>query len=438
MPHRFSTRRFSNLLSGNLLFSNLLVAATLLAIASPNAKASAKSQDFQVFSTPATSAIQPLFLPLPGLDSNRWPDGIIEWWYNPQGQTISTASAIAAIEKATRPWEGVAGVNFIYMGETAQALSGENDDKLVVGWLDGTTFNRQIGDFSAYTYIWWNGQYIEDGEISINGGDEDMQDMNILQGIMTHEFGHVLGLDHSDDTRSIMFARPYHSGEYQKFLRSDDRLAASTLYPQPCLASHSAEVDSALNISIPVIRWNDNYLSATLEHTGNGLVFSLAGYAYISDSANCHAEGLLQDDLSLYLPAVSIDGEKLAADLNYLGDGFFEVSDYQWLTQIGSEQAASDSRFGAIARGSSGNWGYAYNYRSQSGANDAALEFCGPLCSIIVEAEDECLALASGSGNSYGWARYATTDQASARALEECNQRSDSACTLTVAFCANQ
>lgn len=71
--------------------------------------------DFQVIDTSRQTYSS--YLTLPNLGSNRWPSGTIEWWYNPTGQLLPTALALAAIEKATNTWEGVAGVNFIYMGK---------------------------------------------------------------------------------------------------------------------------------------------------------------------------------------------------------------------------------------------------------------------------------------------------------------------------------
>ena len=42
-----------------------------------------------------------------------------------------------------------------------------------------------------------------------------------LDGLLTHELGHAIGLAHSDVATAIMFANPYHSYQYNETLKSD-------------------------------------------------------------------------------------------------------------------------------------------------------------------------------------------------------------------------
>jgi hypothetical protein len=398
--------------------------------------------DFQVIDTSRQTYSS--YLTLPNLGSNRWPSGTIEWWYNPTGQLLPTALALAAIEKATNTWEGVAGVNFIYMGETSQAQNIPTADRLVIGWLDGNTFESRFGGYSAHTYIWWNGVKIYNGEVSFNAGDTGMQDLDDFQGVMTHELGHVLGLDHSDNSGAIMYSSPYHSGEYQKYLRYDDIQAASTLYPDDCIVTNSTTADASLRLDIPVIRFGDQILEATLNFTGSGLQFSIADYSVIAAATawptSCNIDSTLSPELALHLPVVNIGNDKLLADLSYIGDGLFEVQDYQWLTQVDAESPPQEeAKFGSIAYGTSGNWGYSFNYPSQTEANESALAYCGSGCSVIAEAANTCLALATGSGTSYGVGRdNDTASGAATLAVQECNSLSAGSCSVVASFCANQ
>ncbi|GAB6042162.1 matrixin family metalloprotease [Endothiovibrio diazotrophicus] len=166
-----------------------------------------------------------------GLGNSRWPDNSVPWYYNPAGAPLAENDALAAIQAATATWTAAGGVTFRYMGTTDQALSNGADDKLVIGWLDATTFTNRFGDYSGYASIWWSGGSIIDGEMSLNAGGYGMDDPYPLQGLVTHEMGHLLGIDHSDVAESVMFANPYNSAEYMRTLRTDDLDALALLYP---------------------------------------------------------------------------------------------------------------------------------------------------------------------------------------------------------------
>lgn len=165
------------------------------------------------------------------LGNARWADNIVPWYYNPSGAPLSESDALGAIQAAAATWAAAGEVTFQYMGTTDQALSGASDDKLVIGWVDGPTFTSQYGDYSGFASIWWSATTIIDGEMILNAGGDGMDDPNLLQGLITHEIGHLLGIDHSDVQESVMFANPYNSAEFMRTLRTDDLAALALLYP---------------------------------------------------------------------------------------------------------------------------------------------------------------------------------------------------------------
>lgn len=165
-----------------------------------------------------------------GLNHRKWLNNTVEWWYNPANQPFTTEQAVQAITHASEAWQHISGVHFAYKGLTTQNLSNTADGKLVIGWLDATTFTKRFGKYSGYSAIWWL-DTIVDGEVSLNLGDPRMTSLvNNFQAIMTHELGHTIGLDHSNDAGSIM-SLPYHTYDYQMTLRTDDVNAARNLYP---------------------------------------------------------------------------------------------------------------------------------------------------------------------------------------------------------------
>jgi hypothetical protein len=54
-----------------------------------------------------------------------------------------------------------------------------------------------------------------------------------LQGVLTHELGHLLGLGHSDDAHATMFATTAPGELTQRDPNDDDRAGVAWLYPPP-------------------------------------------------------------------------------------------------------------------------------------------------------------------------------------------------------------
>lgn len=162
----------------------------------------------------------------------RWPTGLIRWQYNPSGQpaNLSSAQILASIQAAMSNWNLGCGVRFEYLGTTSAGVVNK-DGKSVIGWGDAK-------GFSGYTNFWWDGnQQISEGDIVLNAAS--LTDGSSLQAIVTHELGHLLGLTHSDQPRSIMFANPYHTGAYQTLPKGDDYAACALLYGSAGVASYS-------------------------------------------------------------------------------------------------------------------------------------------------------------------------------------------------------
>lgn len=152
----------------------------------------------------------------------RWPNKIMPWYYNPSGQpaAVGEAEAVSILQRAAGKWRNGCQVELRYMGTTS-AITYVEDGVNVVGWQSGFLASGETG-------LNWNGQLITEADIRLNV--EDITDMNTLEAIAVHEFGHALGLDHSDQPDSVMFANPYHPIDFQLAPRGDDLNACAALY----------------------------------------------------------------------------------------------------------------------------------------------------------------------------------------------------------------
>lgn len=205
-----------------------------------------------------------------GSSFQSWAGGQINWYYNPQNQptNLSTTEVVAAIQRAATRWSGMCRVTFNYLGLTSTLpnLDGPAstvDQVNVFGWglLEGDN-----APYSAVTKSWWIGSSYIDADIVMNTAQ--FWTLAELEGIMTHEIGHALGLSHSDVPASVMYASPYHSTSYMITLRGDDANGCAVLYG----TATTAESNRAFNWAEAVYA---QYLSPSAAVSG-----TLEGYYY--------------------------------------------------------------------------------------------------------------------------------------------------------------
>ena len=75
-----------------------------------------------------------------------------------------------------------------------------------------------------------------DADIEVNGGNNtwttgDAAVSVDVQNVLTHEVGHVVGLDHSDQVNAVMYARASAGETNKRHLTADDLAGACYLYP---------------------------------------------------------------------------------------------------------------------------------------------------------------------------------------------------------------
>jgi hypothetical protein len=164
-----------------------------------------------------------------------WPGGRIVWYYNPAGQPpdLGTDEIVAAVSAAFAGWGRVCQVEGTYGGLTTVPVDPVPATLYVIGWTDfgspdfsAKGVRRSGGGSSSYAPL-------TGGGVQLNTRRTDFRarlDSGSFVGLMHHEIGHTLGLAHSDDPVSIMFANPYNTGTYQETLQGDDVGACADLY----------------------------------------------------------------------------------------------------------------------------------------------------------------------------------------------------------------
>lgn len=160
----------------------------------------------------------------------RWKPNTVNWYYNPTGAPASIAStALDTIKESFGYWSSVCNINFVYMGTTTKGATSQTGDSTnVVAWGDaggatGITYSRMKGNVAP----------IAISESDVNFNIAQVRDSTTLRAVANHEFGHLLGLAHSDVSASIMFANPYHDVQYLLMLRPDDISGCVDVYGAP-------------------------------------------------------------------------------------------------------------------------------------------------------------------------------------------------------------
>ena len=271
----------------------------------------------------------------------RW-KGPVRWKYNhanaPGPLAADKPAIIAQIAKAFEKWSSLCGVTYAYDGETTVSpakVAGDTeagplpDGVSVVGWgpLDSA--------LGGWAYAW----YRQDGdervlvEADVTLSVTSIATMSDLDRLTTHEWGHVLGLDHSNTESAIMAGPP--STHYNALVspQPDDIRGCRCAYglppgmSAPYVCSLPPKVDfgsAAIGATAPVQR-------VTFTNSGNAPL-SIQSSA-VNDARFRHVDGCTPG--TVVMPAGSCTLEvsvtpdaqgDLAAQLAlFTNDGFYEL-----------------------------------------------------------------------------------------------------------------
>ncbi len=272
----------------------------------------------------------------------RWM-GPLRWRYNHTGAppplTGDKAGVIAQLQKSFDQWTSQCAVTYSYDGETTTSPNKivndpENgplpDGVSVVGWgpLDAT--------FGGWTYAWYaqegNKREIFDADITLSS--TNINSLPELNRLVTHEWGHALGLDHSNTESAIMAGPPATYYNALAVPQPDDVRGCRCLYglPPGMSAPYACAVPPKVDFGNAAVGEPSSAQSVTFMNSGNApleiqwLEFTDAQFQHV-DGCGSGTVVLPGASCSLGMQVTpDATGEISARIALFTNDGFYELS----------------------------------------------------------------------------------------------------------------
>ena len=157
---------------------------------------------------------------------------------------VADDTDIDAIRGSLETWNSVecSAFTFIWGGLTNMAWAGYSSHgenaNIVIFREDDWPYDQRPVAFTSVTYN-PNTGVILDADIEMNaedysfttGGPDKLPGDIDIQNTMTHEAGHIFGLEHSDDIKATMYASSIFGETLKRTLEEDDEEGICTIYP---------------------------------------------------------------------------------------------------------------------------------------------------------------------------------------------------------------
>lgn len=263
------------------------------------------------------------------LSGKKWASSPITYYVNPANpQGLSASSVIAAIQQGAGAWstQSRANVALSYGGTT-------NVSTVQYDGLNIVTFRAGSGPF-AYTTYWFDGSNrLLDADMAIytdtatwyTGTSGCSGNGAYIEDVTTHEFGHVLGLDHSSVGTATMYPSANYCATTLRDLDPDDISGVEALYPPvgnpPAAPSNLTGATSASSPTTTAnLGWVNNATNATgyrVQRSLDGVNFSQI--AQLGSSATSYVDGSLSPGTVYYFRVYAYNSAGSSAYSNVAG-----------------------------------------------------------------------------------------------------------------------
>ena len=204
----------------------------------------------------------------------KWP-GTLSWYYNHAGAPAQFTNAkdavIQQIIAQSAKWTAVCGVDIAYAGETAavpQTLAGGPDGVSVVGWK-----HPDMG-ISGATYVWY--QSYSPNNLTLVESDMMLDPAYVttfaqMTSTVSHEWGHAIGLGHSNVEGALMSGPPDTAYTNGTDLTADDVHGCRCLYG-PAAGQQAGNVCSlpeVINFGTLPVGQTSSESQVTVTNSGN-------------------------------------------------------------------------------------------------------------------------------------------------------------------------
>lgn len=164
----------------------------------------------------------------------KWAQSPVPYYINPANMDLPTAAIEPAIRAGADAWrlQSGASFSFAFAGYSTQTTTTNDSINLIV------FRNASSGSAIATTYTWFSGTRLIDADMvfwdagfQFFTGTSGCSNGFYIEDVATHEFGHALGLGHSDVTGATMYPSISYCSQESRTLAGDDIAAVLSLYP---------------------------------------------------------------------------------------------------------------------------------------------------------------------------------------------------------------
>ena len=163
-----------------------------------------------------------------------WAGSSMAYYINPANLDVATTAIEPAIRAGADAWRLQSGASFTFSfaGFSAQTTDTYDGINLVL------FRNASSGSALATTYSWYSGSRLIDADIvfwdagfQFFTGSSGCSGGFYIEDVATHEFGHALGLGHSEVGSATMYPSISTCSQGSRALDADDIAGVRALYP---------------------------------------------------------------------------------------------------------------------------------------------------------------------------------------------------------------